>query len=41
MKNHSKVGNKKGKPAYRTPSKFKNAVGFKFAKTKQNYRRKV
>lgn len=41
MKNYAKVGNKKGKPAFRTPSNFKNSIGFKLGKTKQNYRRKV
>jgi len=42
MKNYAKVGNKKGKPAYRTPSNFKNSVGFRLPKIpKQNFRRKV
>jgi len=28
MKNYAKVGNRKGKPAYRTPSRFRANVRF-------------
>lgn len=34
MKNYAKVGNKKGKPAYRTPSSFKIRQSLKIANLK-------
>lgn len=42
MKNYAKVGNKKGKPAYRTPSSFKIRQSIKIAnlKSQKQKRRK-
>ena len=34
MKNYSKVGNRTGKPAYRTSSKFRNKKYFEINKKK-------
>lgn len=39
MKNYAKVGNKKGKPAYRTPSSFKIRQSIKISNLK-NLRQK-
>ncbi|MEK7624608.1 MAG: hypothetical protein AAB404_02740 [Patescibacteria group bacterium] len=34
MKNYAKVGNRRGRPAYRTPSSFRSRQYLKVVKTK-------